>query len=92
MHLYLAYIGRARNTPYQNLRKRVSEYAKEKERLKIVNMKRFWSPYLYVQYLPLPLESNDRIDELEKELIKMALPPFNDKYPEVYNQAMKAAF
>jgi len=25
-------------------------------------------------------------------LIKMALPPFNDKYPEVYNQAMKAAF
>ena len=45
-----------------------------------------------MQYLPLPLESNDRIDELEKELIKMALPPFNDKYPEVYNQAMKAAF
>ena len=91
-HLYLAYIGRARKTPYQNLRKRVSEYASENERLKIVNMKRYWSPYLYVQYLPLPLESNDCIDELERELIKTVLPPFNDRYPEVYNQAMKAAF
>lgn len=92
IHLYLAYIGRARNTPYQNLRKRVREYASENERPKIVTMKRFWSPYLYVQYLPLPAESNDCIDELEKELIKTILPPFNDKYPEVYNQAMKAAF
>lgn len=55
-------------------------------------MKRYWSPYLYVQYLPLPLESNDCIDELEKELIKTVLPPFNDRYPEVYNQAMRAAF
>ena len=92
IHLYLAYIGRAKNTPYQNLRKRVREYASETERLKIVNMKRFWSPYLYVQYLPLPAESNDCIDELERELIKTVLPPFNDVYPEVYNRAMKAAF
>ena len=92
IHLYLAYIGRARNTPYQNLRKRVREYATENERPKIVAMKRFWSPYLYVQYLPLPAESNECIDELEKELIKTILPPFNDKYPEVYNQAMRAAF
>ena len=92
IHLYLAYIGRARKTPYQNLRKRVSEYASETERLKIVEMKRYWSPYLYVQYLPLPLESNDCIDELEKELIKTVLPPFNDRYPEVYNQAIRAAF
>lgn len=45
-----------------------------------------------MQYLPLPLESNDCIDELEKELIKTVLPPFNDRYPEVYNQAMRAAF
>lgn len=92
VHLYLAYIGRAKKTDHQNLRKRVREYACENERLKIVNMKRFWSPYLYVQYLPLPLESNDCIDQLEKELIKTVLPPFNDEYPDVYNQAMKHAF
>ena len=55
-------------------------------------MKRFWSPYLYVQYLPLPLESNECIDELEKELIKAILPPFNDEYPDTYNQAMRQAF
>lgn len=87
----MAYIGRAKKTKYQNLRKRISEYAREKERLKIVNMKRFWSPYLYVQYLPLPLESNECIDELEKELIKAILPPL-DEYPDTYNQAMRQAF
>ena len=91
-HLYLAYIGRAKKTPHQNLRKRVSEYATEEERLKIANMKRLWSPYLYVRYLALPEENNDCIIELEKELIKTVLPPFNDQYPEVYNQAMRAAF
>ena len=92
VHLYLAYIGRAHSTEHQNLRKRVKEYANEMDRLKIVMMKQFWSPYLYVRYLPLPAESNECIDELEEELIKAALPPFNDRYPKIYNQAMKAAF
>ena len=55
-------------------------------------MKQFWSPYLYVRYLPLPTESNECIDELEEELIQAVLPPFNDQYPKVYNQAIKAAF
>lgn len=55
-------------------------------------MKRHWSKYLYVKYLPLPTVSNDVIDELEEELIKAALPPFNDRYPKVYNQAIKSAF
>ncbi len=92
IHLYLAYIGRARSTDNQNLRKRVREYADEKKRPKIATMKRYWSDYLYVRYLPLPEENNDCIDEVEKELIRTALPPFNDKYPDVYNQAMRAAF
>ena len=68
------------------------EYAAEVERLKIANLKRLWGPYLYVRYLALPEEDNDCIDELEKELIKTVLPPFNDQYPEVYNQAIRAAF
>ena len=57
-HLYLAYIGRAHKTTHQNLRKRVREYASETERLKIAKLKQFWSPYLYVRYLPLPTENN----------------------------------
>ena len=92
VHLYLAYIGRAHSSEHQNLRKRVREYANETDRLKIVKMKHFWSPHLYVRYLPLPTESNECIDELEEELIQAVLPPFNDRYPKVYNQAIKAAF
>lgn len=92
VHVYVAYIGRARSTDNQNLRKRIRNYATETKRPKIYDLKRYWSPYLFVRYLPLPQESNDLIDELEEELIKAALPPFNDKYPKVYNQAIKAAF
>ena len=89
-HLYLGYIGRAKLTSHQNLRKRVKEYAAEETRLKIVQMKEMWGPYLYLRYLPL--DNNDLIVELEKELIRVILPPFNDKYPGVYNSAMHAAF
>ena len=92
IHLYLAYIGRARSTDKQNLRKRIRDYATETKRPKICDLKRHWSSYLYVRYLPLPQENNDLIDELENELIKAVLPPFNDKYPKVYNQAIKSAF
>lgn len=92
VHVYLAYIGRAKKTDNQNLRKRVRQYATEVKRPKIYDMKHYWSKYLYVRYLPLPGASNALIDELEEELIKAALPPFNDKYPKVYNQAIKSAF
>ena len=92
VHLYLGYIGRAKKTQYQNLRKRVSEYAAETGRQKIYLMKHYWGQYLYVRYLPLPDQSNQVIDELEEALIKAALPPFNDVYPKVYNQAIKSAF
>lgn len=92
VHVYLAYIGRAKKTDSQNLRKRVREYASEEKRPKICDMKHYWGKYLYVRYLPLPTVSNDTIDELEEELIKAVLPPFNDRYPKVYNQAIRAAF
>ena len=90
IHLYLAYIGRAKHTQYQNLRKRVSEYAKETKRPKICMLKKQWGDHLYLRYLPL--DNNELIDEMEKELIKAILPPFNDQYPEVYNKAIRAAF
>ena len=53
-------------------------------------MKDMWKEYLYVRYLPL--ESNELIDKMEKELIKAILPPFNDQYPDVYNIPMRDAF
>lgn len=90
VHLYLAYIGRAKITEHRNLRKRLREYASEEERQKICLLKKYWSPYLYVRYLPL--DDNTLIAELEKALIKVVLPPFNDQYPDVYNQPMRAAF
>lgn len=87
---YLAYIGRAHISSSENLRKRVRQYASETKRLKILQMKRYWSSHLYLRYLPL--DDNDTIDILEDELIKAILPPYNDRYPGVYNQAMRDAF
>ena len=90
-HLYIAYIGRARCTDHQNLRKRVKEYCSD-NRLKIQILREYWGPFLYVRFLTLRGENNDTIDEVEKELNKAILPPFNDQYPDVYNQPMRAAF
>lgn len=87
---YLAYIGRAHISDSENLRKRVRQYATETKRLKILEMKHYWSPHLYLRYLPL--SDNATIDAVEDELIKAILPPYNDRYPGVYNQAMRDAF
>ena len=92
IHLYLAYIGRAQKTTYQNLRKRVKEYAKETDRPKRCELKRHWGSYLYLRYLPMPEEDNEHIIRLEEELLKTVIPPFNDMLPKIYNQAVKAAF
>jgi hypothetical protein len=90
-HLYIAYIGRARCTDFQNLRKRVKEYQTD-ERLRIQELKQYWGPFLYLRYIPLKEESNATIDAIEKALNKAILPPFNDQYPDTYNQPMRAAF
>ena len=77
--LYIMYIGRAHITAAQNLRKRCSEYPTEKKRPKIVRMIKQWGQYLYIRYLPL--EDNEKIDEIEAELINKILPPFNEAIP-----------
>jgi len=89
-HLYILYIGRAKNTPHQNLRKRCSQYIKD-TRPKICIMRDSWGKNLFIRYLPL--KDNDIIDRLEKELIKSIFPPCNDDYPDkVIKMAMKSAF
>lgn len=87
-HMYIMYIGRALNTPSQNLRKRCGEYYTEK-RPKIKRMIESWGQYLYIRYLPL--DDNSTIEALEKELINKILPPFNDSIPDVdIRDAVKA--
>lgn len=87
-HLYIFYIGRAKITARQNLKKRCSEYPKD-ERNKIISMINSYGKYLYIRYLPL--NDNDLIDRLEQELINKILPPFNDRIPDkIINSAINA--
>lgn len=89
-HLYILYVGRAKCTPSQSLRKRCSHYIAD-ERPKIYSMIHLWGKFLYIRYLPLT--DNNIIDKLEKELIKAICPPCNDEYPDkILRMAMKAAF
>lgn len=87
------YIGRAQHTDGQNLRKRVKEYFQKyfrnNERPKITRMFKYWSSDLYLAYLPL--DNNDNIVELEKQLINYLLLPMNDEIPDQeIKQAIKA--
>ena len=76
----LMYIGRAKITDHQNLKKRVREYYNPKNRPRINILIQLWGTYLYVKYLPL--EDNRIIEELEKRLINSILPPFNNEIPD----------
>lgn len=78
----IMYIGRARNNgKTQNLAKRVGSYDNEahnvyRGRKWIRKLFRNYAEYLYVLYLPL--DRNEDIDKLEKELIVAVIPPFNE--------------
>jgi hypothetical protein len=88
-HLYIMYVGRALNTVSQNLNKRCKEYYQD-TRPKIKSMRRHWAEYLYIRYLPL--DDNQVIENLEKELINTILPPCNDKIPDKDIRAAAKAF
>lgn len=89
-HIYLMYIGRARYTAAQNLRKRCSEYIDDK-RPKVSRMISHWGSYLYIRYLPISAD-NVIIDKVEEELINKILPPFNHRIPDKTIQAAVNAF
>lgn len=87
-HIYLMYIGRAKYTSSQNLRKRCLEYCNP-NRVKIKRMMEQWWKYIYIRYLPI--EGNDIIDKVEAELINKILPPCNEKIPnKTISDAVKA--
>lgn len=84
---YLVYIGRARGTNSQNLKKRCREYfydyrnvSKDDNRTrKVRRMIKRWGKYLYLQYIEI--NDNDLIDSLESLLINNIRPPFNSQIP-----------
>jgi len=84
---YLVYIGRAQSTIHQNLNKRCKEYfngykndpALKKMRPKIYRMLHTWGKNLYLKFIII--NNNDKIKELEEDLINTILPPFNDQIP-----------
>ena len=82
--MYLAYIGRARCTTNQNIRKRVKEYLRESSRKngrhKIKRLFRYWKDYLYIRYFST--KDTTLIEEGERTLIRAVLPPFNDDIPD----------
>ena len=91
----LMYVGRARITSSQNLRKRIREYRNylppDYSRPKVNTMMREWREYLYCSYIEL--DDNDLIDKIEKELISKLVPPFNDQIPDqIIAYATKSAF
>lgn len=76
IHLYIMYIGRARRTSgTYSLRKRCKDYAKDK-RPKISSMRKYYGNHLYLAYLPLP--DDTLIEKVEKELIRVVIPPCNE--------------
>lgn len=89
IHKYILYVGRVQLTQYQNLRKRLREYVTD-TRGDIEVMRETWGKELYIRYLPLT--DNNLIKSLEKELIRVIVPPCNTDYPGVLNKATSSAF
>jgi len=90
---YPLYIGRAQFTDGQNLRKRVKEYfqhySKNNERPKITRMIKYWGSNLFLAFYPL--DENDDIISLEKDIINCTLFQMNDKIPDkIISDAVKA--
>lgn len=85
MHLYIMYIGRARRRKDFSLRKRCRDYLKD-TRPNIAYMREQWGKDLYFYYLPL--ENDDTIEMVERELIRVIIPPCNSQVPDEYVHSM----
>lgn len=95
---YLVYIGRAKYTKNQNLKKRCREYfydfqnvhKDDSRTLKIKKMITRWGKYLYLKYVEF--DDNELIDSLETLLINNIRPPFNDFIPNKKFYTLQNAF
>ena len=91
MHRYIMYIGRARRQENFSLRKRCRTYFSDKERPRVANMIETWGKKLYLYYLPIR-ESDDVIERIEKELLRVIRPPCNSQLPQYYIGESKNLF
>lgn len=79
LHRYIMYIGRARKCNEFSLQKRCRCYIKDTRPL-IAEMIGNWGQYLYLYYLPL--ESDEEIVMVERELNRVIIPPCNTQIPD----------
>ena len=85
MHLYIMYIGRVRRQNEFSLRKRCKEYIMD-NRPKLAYMRETWGKYLYFYYLPI--EDDTMVEKVERELIRVIIPPCNTQIPDQYVTCM----
>ena len=79
------YIGRVRRKKEFSLRKRCKEYLGD-TRPRVVYMREMWGKDLYFYYLPL--DKDDTIEMVERELIRVIIPPCNTQIPDQYVQVL----
>lgn len=82
LHRYIMYIGRARRASNFSLRQRCAQYIND-SRPKVADMMSCWGKELYLFYLPIK-DSDDFIDQVERELIRVIIPPCNSNIPDHY--------
>lgn len=81
MHMYIMYIGRVRKKKRFNLRKRCKSYVTD-DRVKIAYMREMWGDELYFYYMPL--DDDALIERVERELIRVIIPPCNSQIADQY--------
>lgn len=81
MHMYIMYIGRVRKKKGFNLRKRCKSYVTD-DRVKIAYMREMWGDELYFYYMPL--DDDALIERVERELIRVIIPPCNSQIADQY--------
>ena len=81
LHTYIMYIGRVRKKQGFSLQRRCKEYLTD-NRVKIAYMREMWGEELYFYYFPL--EDDALIERVERELIRVIIPPCNTQIPDQY--------
>lgn len=81
LHRYILYIGRARRAKGFSLKKRCQSYLTDSRPL-IATMRELWGRDLYFYYLPL--DNDELIDKVERELLRVVIPPCNSQIPDHY--------
>lgn len=90
LHRYIMYIGRARRKENYGLRQRCRTYIND-ERPLVADMMEQWGKDLYLYFLPINKE-DDFIDRVERELLRVIIPPCNSDIPDHYTMPSTSMF